>query len=208
MNRPERIVEAQAGGRASRGPSERRILEGALRAVARLGARRLSMSDVCHEAGVSRATVYRHFSTMDDLLGQLAEFVMISSEEGLAAATAAQSDPVEKFRAALAFTAAFNAEHPTTGMLVIDPVFAVEFLNRHFDRHVAAMRRAVAPLCEMLERDGGPSPDPAMLAELIVRSHLSLILVPGREAWSRFADQATELIRACTPDGPSHVGRG
>jgi AcrR family transcriptional regulator len=178
----------------ARGPSERRILEGALRAVARRGRRRLSMSDVCRESGVSRATLYRYFTTMEELLGEVAEFVLLSTEQGLAEATAAQSDPVEKVRAALAFMASYNSDHPTIGLLEIDPVFVVEFLNAHFDRHVAAMQRAVAPMCDMLTEQGLPL-DSLMLSHLLVRSQLSTMIVPVDDAWAKFPDIVAAFIR-------------
>ena len=42
-----------------------RILDGALRALARRGLRKLSMSDICEEAGISRGTLYRYFKSKD-----------------------------------------------------------------------------------------------------------------------------------------------
>jgi AcrR family transcriptional regulator len=178
----------------ARGPSERRILEGALRAVARRGRRRLSMSDVCHESGVSRATIYRYYATMEDLLAEVAEFVLLSIEQGLAEVTATQSDPVEKVRAALTFMANYNSDHPTIGLLEIDPVFVVEFLNAHFDRHVAAMQRAVAPMCDMFAEQG-VALDSLMLSHFLIRSQLSTMIVPGDDAWAKFPDIVTAFIR-------------
>jgi AcrR family transcriptional regulator len=187
---------AAPGGRSM---TERRILDGALRALAHRGVRRLAMSDVCQEAGVSRATIYRYFATMDRLLERLSDFILQTTEERLAAATAAQNDPIEKLRAVLRYVANYTSENPTTGLLEIDPLFVIEFLNSRFDRHVEAMQRAVAPLCKLLREEGLPDLDEAMLAQLIVRCQLSSILVPVDQTWLEFPDRVADFIRACRP---------
>lgn len=61
-------------------PGERRILDAALRCVARWGVAKTSLDDIAREAGVSRATVYRLFPGGKDVLldalvhDQLAQF--------------------------------------------------------------------------------------------------------------------------------------
>lgn len=187
----------------ARRPSERRILDGAVRALARRGARRLSMSDVCLEAGVSRATVYRYFATMEDLLREVADHILTTSEQGLVAAVAAQTDPLEKLRAAIGFMTDYTSAHPTTGIIEIDPVFAIEFLVAHFDRHVAGMQRAITPACEMIAESGAVPPDPKVLAQLLVRANLSTLLVPGDACWAAMADSTVEFIRANLSIDPS-----
>src|SRR5437899_1815243 len=52
-----------------------RILDGALTALARRGLRKLSMSDICAAAGVSRGTLYRYFSTKEDVLEAIGQHV-------------------------------------------------------------------------------------------------------------------------------------
>jgi AcrR family transcriptional regulator len=69
--------------------TEEGILEGALRAVARHGVRRLSMSDICEEAGVSRGTLYRYFNSKEEILeaatNRLGAEMRRSLEEAVAA---------------------------------------------------------------------------------------------------------------------------
>jgi AcrR family transcriptional regulator len=48
--------------------TEARILDAALTAVGRRGVRRLTVGSVCAQAGVSRATLYRYFTSKDELL--------------------------------------------------------------------------------------------------------------------------------------------
>ncbi|MDQ3757030.1 MAG: TetR/AcrR family transcriptional regulator, partial [Actinomycetota bacterium] len=46
---------------ATRGVSEQRVREAALRCIARWGMAKTTLDDVAREAGISRATVYRLF---------------------------------------------------------------------------------------------------------------------------------------------------
>ena len=54
--------------------TRRRILEGALEGIGRLGPRRMTMTDVAECAGLSRGTVYRYFDSRDALFLALVEY--------------------------------------------------------------------------------------------------------------------------------------
>jgi AcrR family transcriptional regulator len=56
---------------AARSDPTARILDGLLAALDRHGSQKVSMTDVCEAAGVSRGTIYRYFPTRDDLLAAL-----------------------------------------------------------------------------------------------------------------------------------------
>src|SRR3546814_8051875 len=58
-----------------------KILDGALRAISEMGARRLSMRDISDASGVSRGTLYRYFSSREEVLAAVSEFVCVRSEE-------------------------------------------------------------------------------------------------------------------------------
>ena len=69
---------------ARRGPSaaatRRRIVDAAIRIHARRGAAGMSWDELAQEAGVSRATAYHHFPSLDDLVPACAQvaFAMIA----------------------------------------------------------------------------------------------------------------------------------
>ena len=56
------------GRRRANARTRERILDGALRAIARHGLTKLGMSDVSDSAGVSRGTLYRYFPSREELL--------------------------------------------------------------------------------------------------------------------------------------------
>ncbi len=51
--------------------ARRRLLDATGRCIERRGSSRIQMADVAREAGVSRSTVYRYFSSRDDLVVEL-----------------------------------------------------------------------------------------------------------------------------------------
>jgi AcrR family transcriptional regulator len=56
-----RAVDEWAAGYLAADDAERRVVDAALRCVARWGLRKTSLDDIAREAGISRATVYRLF---------------------------------------------------------------------------------------------------------------------------------------------------
>ena len=67
--RPYDMATRRAGVESTR----RRVVDAAVRLHARRGALRTTWDDIAAEAGVSRATVYHHFPSLDDLVPACAQ---------------------------------------------------------------------------------------------------------------------------------------
>ncbi len=72
-----------------------RIVEAASRSVDRLGAGGFSLSEVALELGISRPTVYRYFTSSDELLSAVGQYVMTEFSEQLRAHLSKFTDPAE-----------------------------------------------------------------------------------------------------------------
>lgn len=70
---PQRAAGTRSRGGNAMARTRAALLDGALRAVARHGARRTTMNDIAAEAGIAKATLYNHFRTKDDVLAALVE---------------------------------------------------------------------------------------------------------------------------------------
>ena len=119
-----------------------KILDGTLRAIGSMGTRRLSMSDICESSGVSRGTLYRYFTSKEDVLAAVSEFVCSSFERGIVEAGEGIADPIERFRAVMRFYGRFTIERSPDGIFEVEPAFHLQFLRSHFNRHKAAVARA------------------------------------------------------------------
>ena len=86
------IEEKSESGRAKqRSRTRRDLLESALKASA--GGKTPTLDEIAEEAGVSRATAYRYFPNVQDLLGEACLHVAFPGTECLAGAS---DDPVER----------------------------------------------------------------------------------------------------------------
>src|ERR1700722_16346961 len=140
---------SQPSGRKPRSDAQRnrgRILEGAKEAFPRLSAT-ASLDDIAKEAGVGPGTLYRHFSTRDELL----EAVYRTEVEKLAAAErnfAETMPPIEALRAWMLLFVDYIATKkiiaPALNTLVEDPkrVFEASY-NQIWEAIRALVKRAI-----------------------------------------------------------------
>lgn len=174
--------------------SVQKILDGTLRAIRSVGARRLSMRDISDASGVSRGTLYRYFASKEDVLAAVSEYVCASFEQGIAEVADAIPDPMERFRAVMQFFAHFTIDRSPDRIFEVEPAFHLEFLRTHFARHKAAVREALEPTLDYLEvRTGGPI-NREILIESLVRLQLSTLVVPADENWIQSWNESPEHI--------------
>lgn len=161
-----------------------KIMEGALKAIASRGARRLSMSDISDASGVSRGTLYRYFSTKEEVMAAVAEFVCANFEAGVREAADQHEDPIERFRAVMILFSRFTMERSPERMLEIEPSFYLEFFRSHFTRHKNAVRQALDRTFDYLDTFRQEGLDRDSVAEALVRMQLSTLIVPADHHWS------------------------
>ncbi|MGX1675546.1 TetR/AcrR family transcriptional regulator [Streptomyces sp. NPDC055400] len=157
-----------------------RILDGALRAAARRGLQKLSMSDIGDSANVSRGTLYRYFASKDDVIDALPDHLLLRWKQHLRQAVAQQPRPEERVRVVMeAITGYATASPELLRMIQLEPEFGLDFLERKLPDSV----RIVADVLEPVIEDAavvharvitGPE-----LAEILLRIAMSGFLVPG-----------------------------
>lgn len=176
------------------GASVQKILDGALRAIASLGTRRLSMSDISETSGVSRGTLYRYFGSKDAVLSAVSEYVCSSFERGIADVSDGIDDPMDRFRAVMRFYAHFTKERSPEGFFEFEPGFHIQFLRKHFARHTAAVMKALDPSIDYFERQISSSIDRELLASTLVRLQLSTLIVPASPEWAEQWNNAPDRL--------------
>ena len=156
-------------------PVRVRLLEATSGVLAQHGPRKLSLTDIAAVAGVSRPTLYRHFASKDDLLRALATHEKVRFSTELDAALAAVPE-AERLDRALRFIVEFQQDYPMRGLVVIEPSFMLDQL----ERSLRTMAGALVPLFEELAPAvTSGSIEAADLADLLVRTALSHFLIRG-----------------------------
>jgi AcrR family transcriptional regulator len=156
-----------------------RIVGAAMRCVDRYGPEKTGLSDVAHELGVTRQTVYRYFAGTDDLLAAVARSAAEDYLDGLARHLAKVTDPVDAVVEALAFTIERLPEERYLGVLLaagrsgrffagVTSPEAVDFARSLLERTAVDWETAGYDRAELDE-----------LAEFALRVLLSLVLDPG-----------------------------
>jgi AcrR family transcriptional regulator len=192
-------VDAGVEGAARRGSgaggrSLQRILDGAMAALSRRGASALSMTDVCDAAGISRATLYRHFSSKQHLLAAVGEHVSRNFIAGIKAAVEGSHSPSERLRRVLEFFTQYTAQVRSDRMLEIEPGFVLKFLQSHFGRHVAVFNDALAPVYDDIEAHLGIRINRLLISEVLLRAEQSTVVVPAGRSWSTLPDALTRML--------------
>ncbi len=175
-------------------PSVIKILGGALDAIASRGVRRLSMSDIIDASGVSRGTLYRYFSNKDEVLAAVSEYVCVGFENGIREAGQGISDPIDRFRAVMRFYARYTQDNTPDRVFQVEPAFHLAFFRSRFARYKIAVREALDPVFDHLDRLFGEAINRDAFVETLVRTQLSTLLVPASEDWIRLWNDTPETI--------------
>ena len=156
-----------------------KVVEGALRAVARFGLTKLTVDDVAREAGISRATLYRYFPGKSALLRAVLDSETSRLRQGLSAALAEVVSLSEALSAAAAYGAREFAAHEALQFLLAHEPGAVlpHLCFGAGDRLLGTLAETVVPhLCRFM----GPL-EARRTAEWLARIVLSYGLAPPPE---------------------------
>jgi AcrR family transcriptional regulator len=171
-----------------------KIMDGALKAIAAKGIRRLSMSDISDASGISRGTLYRYFSTKEDVLAAIGEFVSSNFEAGIVEAAQVSDDPMERFRAVMRFFAQYTNEHTPERLFEVEPSFYLTFFRSHFNRHTTAVKEALNLTFNYLDTVANAPIDRDGLSEALVRMQLSTLIIPAETSWTLVWERVPEKL--------------
>ena len=101
-------------------PMRERILRATFKVLCRHGYGKFNLSDVAAQAGISRPTLYKSFSSKDELLAAFSEFELQLVRDDLARAVDGRKGR-ERLDAVLRFLADFYGSYQMRGLIEIEP---------------------------------------------------------------------------------------
>ena len=159
-----------------------RILDGALRAIARHGLSKLGMSDVSEHAGVSRGTVYRYFPSREELLQCLADFERERFQRRVAEALRSAPPGAPRLRVALQHVARYVKEHPAIQRLIdSEPAFVLGYLREQFPTLCATTSAFLLPLLADTQPVRRGMATREQMVEWLTRMMISAVLFPAAD---------------------------
>ena len=158
-------------------PMRDRILRATFKVLSRHGYAKFNLTDVAAQAGISRPTLYKSFSSKDDLLAAFSEFEMELVREDLALAVHGHKGRRRR-EAVLQFLADFYGSYQMRGLIEIEPGLVL-----------AQMSTALPVLGELIAHElAGQVRDPEIVAMSLARIAVCHYLVPGYDE-TRLLDQ-------------------
>ena len=165
---------------AARATTQSRIFSGTLNALARQGPKKLTMSDIASESGVSPGTLYRYFKNKEDILSALGDHYMMRLRGVIQEAIAGQPEPADRLRVVFDVMLGFWQDNPATVQLgQMEPGFVLNYI------------KSVVPQLSGVIRDGlepALAQSPAIqlgvatvddLVEIIIRVAISNFFMPA-----------------------------
>jgi AcrR family transcriptional regulator len=144
--------------------TQQRILAATAEVLGRNGKRKLSLSDVAVQAGVSRPTLYRWFASKEELLSAFSRYERHTFESGMSRATAGLKG-ADKLDAALRFIVDY--QHSYTGVRMVD--IEPEHVISQFSNVIPQMRDGLQRLI--------PGPNAAVKAATAIRVAFSHYMI-------------------------------
>lgn len=172
------IVESRQSGSDQRDLADR-ILDAAQRLVFRTGARKLSLSDVAIRAGVSRPTIYRYFTSKEDLIDALGKRERHRFKTAMDKAMSGVVG-VARLEAAVDVVATFVEDQPPGRLLDLEPGFAHEQMAQA----LPMITEGLMVVLQQCAREHGvvTAVPPRDLAGAIARTALSHYIFPDTDA--------------------------
>lgn len=148
--------------------------------VLRGGAERISVSDVCEQAGVSRGTFYRYFVSQDELLDAFARHKRSSFHQSMLAAVAPYDDPDQRFLALVRYLDQYAAHGQARRLLRAAPEYTLRLFSRLFNDSLVRIQEILADVFDAWDERLGIRTDRELVGELLIRCVLSELVVPNR----------------------------
>ena len=149
-------------------PMRERILRATFKVLCRHGYGKLNLSDVATQAGISRPTFYKFFSSKDELMSAFSQFELQLLREDLDRAIGGRVGH-ERVAALLQFLVDFYGSYQMRGLIEIEPGLVL----RQMARALPALVELIAPAL------AGQVSDPDVVAMALVRLAVCHYLVPG-----------------------------
>jgi AcrR family transcriptional regulator len=178
----ERSSGEEGHNLATKASTEVKIFNGALRALARQGPKKLAMSDIAAEAGVSGGTLYRYFKNKEDLLEALGDHFVMRLRGILQEAITEQPDPADRLRVVVDIMLRYWQDNPATVRLgQLEPGFVIAYIKQVSPQLSAVIHDAVEPVLadSPAVRLGLATPDE--IVDLIVRIAFSHFFLPAKD---------------------------
>lgn len=162
--------------------TQARIFDGALHALARQGPRKLAMSDIADEAGLSVGTLYRYFKNKDELMRSLGDHFVEKLQSVLQQTIEDNPRPADRLQIVVDLMLRFWLENPATVQIgQLEPGFVLDYIKRVTPKLSTVLHDAVEPVLKDSTAVLSGSVTVDEVVDLIVRMAVSHYFMPSND---------------------------
>jgi AcrR family transcriptional regulator len=166
-----------------RANTREKILTGTMSAIAERGVSKLSMSNICQHAGISRATLYQYFSGPEDVLEVVAEQLLLTFKNELRLAVKDCADPWQRLNIVSQYLNDHARVQSFENFMRHEAQFVIESIGKLFENYLDAVQEALNPAIDAIQAEFNCTLDRRMCAEILLRNQFSMMMIPGKGQW-------------------------
>jgi AcrR family transcriptional regulator len=171
-----------------------KILSVALHMLLDRGTAKMSLSGVCLDAGVSRGTLYRYFSSKEELLSAVTAHIRAKAGQKLEAATQGHTEPLDRLKAVVGFLNHYLDTAQLRRLLEVEPSFALDYLRKAVPEFITGLLKVLNPTFDYWDEILDTKLDRWFLTELMVRHTLGDLVVPSAQERRQVLSQISGLV--------------
>jgi AcrR family transcriptional regulator len=158
------------------------------------GTAKMSLSGVCLDAGVSRGTLYRYFSSKEQLLSAVTAHIRAKAGQKLKEATQGHNEPLDRLKAVVGFLNDYLDTAQLRRLLEVEPSFALDYLRKVIPEFITGMIDVLNPTFDYWDEILDTKLDRWFLTELMVRHTLGDLVVPSAQERRQVLSQLSGLV--------------
>lgn len=151
-----------------------KILTAALQLIAERGASAMSISEVCRIANIARPTLYRHFSTMEELTDALFKRLCDDFDDEVRAAISANPAIENRIDVFAAYLTGRIALASSRMIYVANADFGKQLVKKNMENRREIFEWALTPLFDLSETVAGRKMDRRLATDVLTRYYISL----------------------------------
>ncbi|MBL4894405.1 MAG: TetR/AcrR family transcriptional regulator [Emcibacter sp.] len=160
----------------------------------RRGETKITILGICKHAGVSRGTLYRYFSSMEELLDVFTEFMRERFYKKLSDAIAPYDDIDEKFEAFIGYFDDYMTEGASRKFLKVAPEYALTYYARIFDESIQKFQNLLKDVFDVWETRINKTIDRELVCEMMMRYILSEQLTPRKSKAMTMLERIKKIL--------------
>lgn len=175
--------------------------------VLKSGAERISILEVCENAGISRGTFYRYFASQEELLEGFSRHRREQFHRTTAALLESYEDPDQRFVALIHYLHDYLKVGSPRRLFVVAPEFALRFYKRIFHDSAIRFQVLLAPVFEVWDSRLGVKLDSELICDLIIRFVMSEQIIDSEADLDEMPRRIGRLVDALRFGGLTRARR-